>query len=424
MGDIETLIAPVRDRFAHVADCPFTGPRIFFENAGGSLTLKTVAERSAELAAIPDNQGRDNPASAALMAMIRDGKADARRLLNALSGQIFVGETGTELLFRLIRTACLGAEPDGCVISSTLEHPASRSAAAQWAAQTGRRHVLVAHDDATGTVTAEAYAAALTPDIRVATIVHTSPVTGIGVDIVAVAAAIRAVAPACYVIVDGIQHAAHGGIDIAEAQIDGYAISPYKVFSRHGYGLAWASDRLTALPHERLDGAPQTVWELGTRDAGAYATFSEVVRYFDWLGGALGALDGPGDVPRGRIEAAAAAIKAYERRLTQAMIGGLGNRPGLAALPGLRVIGGVDNPAREGVVSFAVDGKASAEIVAGLGTRGIRVHIRKADNYAGNILTPLGLSDAVRVSLAHYNTLDEVGAFLDGMREILGSDPA
>ena len=34
------LMEGVRDRFAHVDTCPFTGPRIFFENAGGALTLK------------------------------------------------------------------------------------------------------------------------------------------------------------------------------------------------------------------------------------------------------------------------------------------------------------------------------------------------------------------------------------------------
>ena len=33
------LIEAVRARFAHVDTCPFEGPRVFFENAGGALTL-------------------------------------------------------------------------------------------------------------------------------------------------------------------------------------------------------------------------------------------------------------------------------------------------------------------------------------------------------------------------------------------------
>ena len=97
------LMDEIRGRFAHVETCPFEGPRVFFENAGGALTLKSVAETSAAYAAYPDNQGRDNPASRALMAAIAKGKADMRTFFNAPTGQVFVGESGTEVLFRLVQ---------------------------------------------------------------------------------------------------------------------------------------------------------------------------------------------------------------------------------------------------------------------------------------------------------------------------------
>jgi selenocysteine lyase/cysteine desulfurase len=236
-----------------------------------------------------------------------------------------------------------------------------------------------------------------------------------GVDIAAIAAEIRAAAPDCLIVVDGIQHAAHGSVDIAAAGIDGYAVSPYKMFSRHGYGVAWASDRLTALPHESLAGGPEGAWELGTRDTGAYATFTEVVRYLDWLGGEVS----EAETPRARLEAAAAAIHAHEARLTEAMIHGLGNRAGLAGMERVRIVGGADNPAREGLVSFWVEDLPSAEVVEALTGRGIRTHIRKADHYSGNILRPLGREDCIRVSLCHYNTTAEVGQFLAAMAEIL-----
>jgi cysteine desulfurase / selenocysteine lyase len=78
----------------------------------------------------------------------------------------------------------------------------------------------------------------VTPETRVATILHTSPVMGMALDVAAVSAAIRKVAADCFIIVDGIQHAAHGRIDIASYDVDGYFVSPYKMFSRHGYGMA------------------------------------------------------------------------------------------------------------------------------------------------------------------------------------------
>ena len=414
MFDTDTLTA-VRDRFAHVDACPYQGPRIFFENAGGALTLKSVVETSGFFAAMPDNPGRDNPAGQALQRLIEEAKQDMRLFFNAPEGTVLVGESGTELIFRLIRTACMATPADGIVLSSSLEHPATRSAAEKWAQPGGKRHVVIAHDDATGTIQPAAYAQAVTADTRVATILHTSPVTGMGVDVAGVAAAIRAVSPDCFIIVDGIQHAAHGRIDISGYDVDGYVISPYKCFSRHGYGVAWASDRLAALAHDHLVGAPGEPWELGTRDAGAYATFRDMVAYLDWLGSAVSYAK----TPRGRIEAAGAAIHAHEASLTQAMLHGTGNLPGLAEMPRVTIIGGVDNPAREGLVCMDVEGIDAGDVVEKLNAQGIRTHIRKADHYSGNILQPLGLPSAVRVSLCHYNSEAEVARFLAAMQDML-----
>lgn len=407
------LMDEVRARFAHVSECPFVGPRVFFENAGGALTLNSVVETSAKFAAIPDNQGRDNPAAHALVAIIDKAKDDMRVLFNAPEGQFFMGESGTELLFRLIRTAIVGT-PAGKVFSSTVEHPATRSAAAKWSQTMGKPHLYIKHDDTTGAVDADAYAAQITPDAQVVTILHTSPVTGMAMDVAAIVKAIRAVAPQCYVIVDGIQHAAHGRLDIASYDIDGYVVSPYKVFSRHGYGVAWVSDRLSALPREHLIDAPGDPWEFGTRDTGAYASFTDVVDYFDWLGGQFTDKTDR----RARIEAAGEAIHAHEDTLTHAMIHGTGNQKGLVDMPSVTIIGGVDNPRREGLVSLTVAGMDAPDVVTKLRERGIRTHTRKADHYSGNILDPLGLSGAVRVSMCHYNTETEVAQFLQAMREI------
>lgn len=413
----DDLMRAVRARFAHVESCPFEGERVFFENAGGALTLQSVVEASARFAAIPDNQGRANGGSRALSETIATAKADMAVMMNALEGgQFFMGESGTELLFRLIMNACLAkAGRAGRVLGSTLEHPASRSAAERWAKVAGLRHELVPHDDASGTVTAEAYAEALGEDTKVATIVHTSPVTGMSVDVEQIARAIRAKAPECLIIVDGIQHAAHGAIDLAAYDVDGYVISPYKMFSRHGYGLAWISPRLEAVEHDALIGGPETNWEMGTRDTGAYATLSEVCRYLEWLGGEVsGAED-----RREKIKAAGAAIHAQEKALTDAMIFGVGNLAGLADLEGVGILGGAENPAREGLVSLTVAGMAAEDVVARLNAAGIRTHLRRPDHYSGNILEPLGLEGCVRVSMCHYNSLAEVAAFLDAMRQIV-----
>ena len=408
------LLENIRGQFAQIDSCPVQGPRVFFENAGGALTLSKIVDTSAKYAAIPDNQGRDNPGSHELVRVIDKAKKDLRAFMNAPKGQFFVGESGTELIFRLVMNACLGTAKDGVVLGSSIEHPATRSACARWAPISGKEHALIVHDDAKGLVTADAYASRISKDTRVATILHTSPVTGMGMDVAAIAKSIRAVIPDCFIIVDGIQHAAHGQIDISAYDVDGYVISPYKMFSRHGYGLAWISDRMAALPHDSLVGGPAENWELGTRDTGAYATMSDVVDYIEWLGSQVC----DSDDQRTRFEAAGNAIHDHEQVLTDAMIHGTGNLPGLAEMAHVHIIGGVDNPAREGLVSIYVDGIDSKDVVARLNSEGVRTHLRKADHYSGNVLDPLGLDSCIRVSMCHYNSVAEVAQFLGVMKNI------
>ena len=87
----DVLLDEIRNQFDQVDTCPEQGNRIFFENAGGALKLKSVMETSLRFAAIPDNQGRDNLGSHALVATIDRAKADMAEFLNAPGGQFFVG---------------------------------------------------------------------------------------------------------------------------------------------------------------------------------------------------------------------------------------------------------------------------------------------------------------------------------------------
>jgi len=413
----DRLMKQIRDRFCHVDTCPYSGPRIFFENAGGGLTLKSVVEVNTELAGIPDNQGRDNPASHELVSIIAEARENMRIFLGVKQGPVFTGESGTELIFRMVRAAALGSAAGGNMIGSTLEHPATVSASKRWAGIAGKEYRAAIHDNATASITAEHYAGIVDADTRVATIIHTSPVTGMTVDIPAVVKTIRSVSPDCIIILDGIQHAAHGGLSIDDYDIDGYAVSAYKVFSRHNYGFAWLSPRLATLPHDHLDGTPDDFWEMGTRDTSAFACTTRVIEYFDWLGSQFT----DSTDRRTRILAAGNAISAQEKDLVELMINGSDNQRGLRDMSEVFLIGGHNNPAREGMVSIIIEGKPCAEVVADLNARGIRTHVRKADYFSGNILEPLGRPTCIRVSMCHYNTDSEVLTFLHELETIIAT---
>jgi cysteine desulfurase / selenocysteine lyase len=408
------LLALIRSRFLHVDRCPIEDrPRIFFENGGGSLKLRRALEVAAEIAALPDQEGRDNPASRRLSALIARGREDLRLQFGSERGKVVSGETGTRLLWRFVRSVALSAPP-GPFVSCTLEHPASLDSARHWAKATGREWREVPFDPVSGTVTAKDYAKAVTPDTRLATIIHTSQLTGFTLDLPAIVRAIREVAPECFVLVDGIQFAAHGAIAVEDYGADAYVFSPYKAYSRLAVGFAWMGPRLDALPHEHMGGGHGGSWELGSRDIAIYAAQSAVLDHLVWLGERVG---GSGS-RRARLEAAAAAMDAHERHLVALLLFGEEGLPGLAAMNSVTLVGPAALPGRQAIVSFTLEGLSSPDLVVALAGHGIRTHARTSDAYSGHILAALGVPDCLRVSMCHYNSPDEVRALLRALAQI------
>ena len=412
------LMTRIRDRFHHVNRCPVTKrPRVFFESGGGSLKLKEALAASAEVEVLPDQEGRDNDASRYLTALLNTGREDLHLFFGSGgAGQVISGETGTRLLYRLVRSVALSADP-GPVISCTLEHPASLDSAKQWAANTNRQWIEVPFDPVTGTVDAPNYAEAVTADTRIATVIHTSQLTGFNVDLPAIAAAVRAVAPDCFIIVDGIQHAPHGRLNVADYGVDAYVFSPYKAYSRLSLGFAWINDRMTAVPHEHMLGKSSDIWELGSRDPAFYAAQSKVIDYVCWIGGHFtNASD-----RRVLIEAGAGAMERHEAALIHLLLLGEAGLVGLADFDGVTLVGPATLVGREGIVSFNLEGLRAPELVRRFAAEDIRVHARISDGYSGHILAALGIPDCLRVSLCHYNTLDEVRQLLRALRQIADS---
>ncbi len=135
---------------------------------------------------------------------------------------------------------------------------------------------------------------------------------------------------------------------------------------------------------------------------------SDVKEYMCWLGKEFTTEEDS----RAQIEAAGAAIQDYEKKMTNAILYGVDNLKGLTDFEEVEIIGGANNPSREGLVSFRIKKCPSEEIVTYLNQQGIRTHTRKCDHYSGNILAPLGWDDCVRVSICHYNTQNEVKKFI------------
>jgi len=159
-------------------------------------------------------------------------------------------------------------------------------------------------------------------------------------------------------------------------------------------------------------------FELGGVNHEGCAGLLGLAGYLEFLAGLGGrdgdvaAGDGPGPgagIDRGTIERAFAVMAACERPLQQRMI------DALVAAPSIRIIGPDHvNDNRVGTISFVHDKCSSREIVAAARAAGIG--IRHGNMYAHRLCTALGLDPedgVVRVSLVHYNTIEEIDRLLD-----------
>ena len=82
-GRATSCLAHVGDRGDTAGDLTDEPEAEQEQNAGGALKLKSVVEVVSELTALPDNAGRDNPASQETDAIITSGIEDVRTFLGA-----------------------------------------------------------------------------------------------------------------------------------------------------------------------------------------------------------------------------------------------------------------------------------------------------------------------------------------------------
>lgn len=401
------LLAQVRSRFAHVEEDPATGRRTYLESAGGALRLRSVVAEVERLTAIPDNSGRSNPSSSEIDEVIGQGTRDVALLLGAQSGVVAFGESTTVNAFRILR-AIISSQPGGNVVTTNLDHPAVYDSTRLLAAWYGKQWRVAGLNPRTGSVEPAEVLKHVDSRTVALALIHDSNVNGAVIDVKTIIREARAVKPDLYVVVDGAQHAPHSLVNVHDLDCDAYLISSYKFFSKMGASCAYLSDRTACLPHEQILGKPNNVWDLGTREAAAYAAWTLVVDYLCWLGAHFRAEGGRKEMAQAGIQA----ISAHERELHNLLLGGREGLPGLSQLPRLRVYPEAPESERGPIAALGVTGKTASQVVNWLEREGFRVHERVSDAYSKHTLAAMGIQECVRVSLAHYNSPQEVMTFL------------
>lgn len=220
------------------------------------------------------------------------------------------------------------------------------------------------------------------------------------------------------VFLDAVHYAPHGPIDVQDMDCDYLVCSGYKIFAPH-MGFLWGKRKaLEALPTFREDFIPNEVptkIEVGTFVYENVAGMDAAIGYLEDLGNRVSKNGHPGS-RRAALLAAMQAIREYEAALSSRIL------EGLAGIDGVTVYG-IQRP--EGILSrvpticFNVDGISAAQVTRHLGEQGIGV--RDGNMYSPRLLKRLSIppeSGAVRASLTHYNSFDEIDRFLAALHEL------
>jgi cysteine desulfurase family protein (TIGR01976 family) len=218
----------------------------------------------------------------------------------------------------------------------------------------------------------------------------------------------RAHAVGAEVFVDAVHYGPHGTIDVQAFDCDFLVCSGYKIFSPH-MGFLWGRlETLNALPTFREDFVPDTApakLEIGTYIYENVAGMDAAVRYLEDLGRRVN----PAITSRREaLVAAGEAIRAYEAQLSHAMLDALAEVK--ASVYGITCKDQVSH--RTPTLCFNLPGSSPAAVTEALAKQNIGV--RDGHMYSPRLMRRLGLAQergAVRASLVHYNTLEEVRRF-------------
>ncbi|MCM3396926.1 aminotransferase class V-fold PLP-dependent enzyme [Oceanobacillus profundus] len=411
------LLSQIRDKFAFVDIDPHTQKkRLFLDNAGGSFRLKSANEKFAQFDLIPDHPGRDHETAKFLFEIEQQGINDTRTIFNAKEGSIATYLTASQAMFEI--TGVIAENIEGSnIVTTALEHPSAFDAAKFYANKLGKEFRVANTNPVTGGVDVDEITKLIDSDTCFLSVIYASNISGAILDIETIVKEARRIKPDLYIIIDAVQHAPHGLIDIEKTPVDAMNIAPYKFFGVRGSGIAYLSERAAKLPHHRLFGKDHSDLQLGSSTPGHFASMSEVVNYVCWIGSKF---SDEHDRRKMFVEGMNR-IALHERSLLEVMLDGTDKAKGLRNIPGITVyLDYEDLSKRDFIVAIRIESFDYHEAVNQYGAENIIVYDRVASSiYSKRMLQSFGMEGAIRISPLHCNTVEEIEEFLEVTQKIV-----
>lgn len=390
----------------------------FFDNAGGSQILKGALERINTFLIEKNVQiGGSYAVSQAAAKALYEARTAAMHLVHARRPEeIVFGSSTTALLQNLARAMQSQLQPGDEIIITVSDH---ESNIGPWDRLQAIGVVLKIWPLNKDTLTLELddLAPLMSDRTKLVCVTHVSNILGSVNPVRAIADFVHA--RGAKLCVDAVAYAPHRAVDVQAFDADYYVFSLYKTYGPH-YALMYGKYELLLeldtlyhyfygkdkVPGKLEPGNPN--YEL------AYATCG----ILDYLA-TLGEKAGETGTVREKIEAAYGAITVQEDALTERLLAYLRTRNDCT------IVGQPVNRDSQRVptIAFRFDGREAGELCKAMDEE--QIAMRFGDFHSRRLAEYLGLTDhggMLRVSMVHYNTVEEVDRFTAALDRILAGE--
>jgi cysteine desulfurase family protein (TIGR01976 family) len=399
-------LAFVRSQFPALAD-----GFAYFDNAGGSLVLRTVAERISEYLLTTSVQtGASYEHSRRASERLLEARSKIALLVGANRPEEIVLGPSTTVLAQFLARALEGSlSPGDEIVVTNFDH---ESNIGPWRGLE-KRGIIIKEwciDRDSYEIDLETLDGLMSERTKLVAITHASNILGTINPVKEIARRVHE--RGAQIVVDAVAYAPHRAVNVTDLDVDYYIFSFYKTYGPHFAVMYGKYDRLLELdglyhyfygrekvPMKLEPG--NTNYELAWGAAG-------IVDYIDALGGSSG--------NRASIDQAFERISEHETLLGEKLLAYLRDRNDIR-------IGGRRDSAtdrRVPTISFKAEGRDSAEIVRAVDAD--RIGIRFGDFHSRRLIEYLGLASqngVIRVSMVHYNTPEEVERLIGSLDRAL-----
>ena len=403
-------LAAIRAEFPALGnDC------IYLDNAGGSQVLRRVADRVRDYLLTSSVQlGASYAQSQDAGAKVLQARRSVTELINApQDDEVVMGGSTTSLMFLLTQALLPGIRPGDEIIVTNSDHEANIGG---WMRLKTAGAVVKVWEVNTDSLQLELadLERLLSPRVKWVAMTHASNILGTVNPVVDVAQRVHAIgARLC---VDGVAYAPHRLVDVQASGADVYVFSFYKVFGPH-HAVMWITrELLLSLPslNHYFVGPEVLPYKLQPGNVNYELSYGciGIQDYLTDMGSRLGSVGSA----REKMQVAFDAFEQHEDALAERLLTFLRSKQPVRLI-------GMDSAAAGGrvpTVSFMVAGQMSEAVVRH--TDQFAIGIRFGDFYAKRLIHALDLQaqgGVVRVSIAHYNTIEEIDQLILRLDEVI-----